>query len=67
MTEQTPYIVTLDLTRADRYAILVNALQDYAHTALDNAESDGASAAERDDFQATAATARDLLREVTGE
>lgn len=57
-------MVTLELTDGDRYAILVNALQAYASDALDIAQRGDSTAAERDHFQAVAATATELLDEL---
>lgn len=64
MAEQQKNIVTLDLSDVDRYAILINALQDYASDALDKAEADGNTTAERDHFQSVASTATALLDEI---
>lgn len=64
MAEQQTHIVTLDLTDGDRYAILVNALQDYASDALDKAQREDSTTAERDHFQNVAATATELLDEL---
>ncbi|MBB2959578.1 hypothetical protein [Pseudoclavibacter helvolus] len=64
MAEQQTNVVTLDLTDGDRYAILVNALQDYASDALDKAQQEGNTTAERDHFQSVAATATELLDEL---
>jgi hypothetical protein len=64
MAEQQTHIVTLDLTDGDRYAILVNALQDYASDALDNAQREDSTTAERDHFQTVAATATERLDEL---
>lgn len=64
MTEQTPHLVTLDLTDADRHAVLINALQDYADGALDNVERADSTTAERDHFQIVAITANELIEEI---
>ncbi len=64
MAEQQTHIVTLDLTDSDRYAILVNALQDYASDALDKAQREDSTTAERDHFQSVAATATELIDEL---
>lgn len=64
MTEQPPQFVTLDLTDEDRHAILINALQDYANSALDNVERAESTTAERDHFQIVASTASDLIDEI---
>lgn len=63
-TQQPAHMVTLELTDGDRYAILVNALQAYASDALDIAQRGDSTAAERDHFQAVAATATELLDEL---
>lgn len=59
-----PHLVTLNLTDGDRYAILVNALQDYASDARDKAQEDGITTAERDYFHAVAAAAAHLPEEI---
>lgn len=64
MAEQQIHIVTLDLTDGDRYAILVNALQDYASDALDKAQREDSTTAERDHFRSVAATATELIDEL---
>lgn len=64
IAEQQTHIVTLDLTDADRYAILVNALQDYASDARDKAQQEDRTTAERDHFQNVATTAIELLNEL---
>lgn len=64
MAEQHTHVVTLDLSDGDRYAILVNALQDYASDALDKAQQEDTTTAERDHFQTLATTATQLLDEL---
>lgn len=64
MTEPQPHVVTFDLTDGDRYAILYNALEDYANDALHKSREEGNTAAERDHFLNVAATATELLDEL---
>ncbi|KAB1636070.1 hypothetical protein [Pseudoclavibacter terrae] len=64
MADSLKYIVTLDLSDDDRYAILVNALQDYANDALNSAQDSVNTTAERDHFQQIAFTAQNLLDEI---
>ena len=64
MEDPKPHIVTLDLTDADRHAILINALQDYASDALDKAQEDGNTTAEQDHFQNVATIANQLADEI---
>lgn len=64
MVDPLTYTVTLDLSDDDRYAILVNALQDYANDALDKAQDEGNTNVERDHFQRVASTAHDLIDEI---
>lgn len=62
--QQRNHSVTLDLTDNVRYAILINALQDYASDALGIAQREDSTTAERDHFQSVAATATELLNEL---
>lgn len=64
VADSLKYVVTLDLSDDDRYAILVNALQDYANDALCSAQDSVNATAERDHFQQIAATAQSLLDEI---
>ncbi|MBF4459196.1 hypothetical protein [Pseudoclavibacter sp. VKM Ac-2867] len=64
MTEQTPHLVTLDLTDEDRHSVLITALQEYADAALDKVERPESTTAERDHFQIVATTAQGFVDEI---
>lgn len=64
MNKEQTQIVTLDLMDDARYAVLVNALQTYANDALEIAQEEGSTTAERDHFRSVAATATELLNDL---